>query len=224
MTHPYDTAESSSLDRRVMLAPVDGSGPSTLTAGRDDPAFHEGPSELRAFNQPILWTEGRISHRLLPEDTEAFIPIVEKRLELNRELLARLPAQIADQEAVITEFQTQLDAAYARVQQLVVDDVRFSEARSPWKPSGWIISTTPVITPEAHLRTRGCLLNQTPEWRAYETLLARRSGAMSPLTRAKSEKHRLEGRLAEERILTGLLESRLHHLRENLEYWARQEG
>jgi hypothetical protein len=200
----------------------------TLRADRDEPIFGEQSSDvdmrLRAFNEPVLSYQGRALVRLSPEDTNAFIAILERRLELNATLLERYPDQVAALETTVAANKARVEAAYEVVAQLVIADQAETTARSQWKPADTIIPNIGVITAERWLTTQGCFLRDTDAWKRYEFVDGRAKAHTSAETHAVQELTRLRKAFVDERQLTSRIESRLYELRLNLEWWAQQSA
>jgi hypothetical protein len=194
----------------------------TLRADRNEPVFGEPSTDvskrLRAFNDPILAFQGRAAVRMPLEDTREYIGIVEDRLRLNAELLASYPALIEAQEEVVDTNQAKLQAAYAVVEKLVMDDqARTTANGQQWQAQGLTIASIGVVAPERWLPTQGCFVRDTDAWKRYEYVEARSKARSELETQAIQELTRLRGAFAEERQLTTQLESRLYTLRSNLE-------
>ena len=207
-------ASASGADDRKVLMNLGVGQVAALSADADDPLWPV-PRELRAFNEPTFTNQGR----MLPEDAAAYIPIVQRRLNLTEQLLRDLPGLISEQSAIIDRVNAQIDLAYARVRQLVITDHQLAMERSQ-TPTGYIVTAAPTIAAEAWLASRSAFLRDTPEWRAYEQLSQRARGERSPRTVATTERTRLETVLRQERILRSSLPSRLFDLNECVTWWS----
>jgi hypothetical protein len=222
---PTDTATTDAArttDRKVHLGPVVGdSQVYTMSGERDDPAFTLPVNEaLLPFNDPILRAEGRLVMRMLPETALRYIPIVEARLDLNAQLLVRYPEELEELDRKIAIDEAKINAAEARVTQVVLDERTWMEQQNAtWKPSGWIIGRIVQIAPELWLQSRGCLLRDTDEYRRLELLRSQLNASLSAAIEQRADKQR---RLDVERRDTSKYRGRLFDLQSNVEWWQRQ--
>jgi hypothetical protein len=217
MTDPPTRTSHPHTDRQIYLAPVVGGAATALSAERDEWTSTLDPA-LAPFAQPITWYEGRELRRLPLPVTEQYIPVVEQRLERNRELLDAYPKQLEDNEHLLEADQAAVDQAYAAIERVVRNDyAQTGVMNSP----GLIINHTVTIDPNLYVTTRRCWLRETAEWNNHEFTRMRLGPAM---TARKQERSRLQRALDQEHINTTLLQSRLHHLRENVDWWRRRFG
>jgi len=208
--HPYS-------ERQVYLPPVQGDTAIAVGAERDEPAFGTSSMDpaLAPFKQDLQWYEGRELRRLSLVDAEDFIPIVEKRLELNGALLLEYVRQLEVTERAIDDDERQIAAAYAPVERVMRDD----DARLGGPPAGVIMTHTIAIGPDVWVASRTCYLRDTAEWKRFQAVKMRTAGDAS---KHRAERTDLQRKLVDERDLTVRLESRLYHLREHVSWWQRE--
>jgi hypothetical protein len=203
-------------ERRVYLGPVPGAPPLAMASERDEPVVQTSvDSSMAPFVQPLTWYEWRELRRLPLAIAESYIPIVEQRLERNHELLDVLPRQLEDVQHQIEADEAALGNAWAAISQLMIDDTRRTGGLTA---PGLIINQHVTIDPGIHVVTRHCTLRETAEWGRLEYTKMRLEPAASERRKRRGE---LEKALKDEHNNTTLLQSRLHHLREHVEWWRR---
>jgi hypothetical protein len=211
----FSADDGSPRGRHIYMAPTAGGPPFALQGERDEPMLlpRSVDPSMAPFEQNLQWYEGRELRRLPVPVAERYIPIVETRLERNRELLDSLPRELEEIEHLIEADEAALAQAWAAVHQVMVyDNMRMGGVHAP----NYIVNQTLTIDPAMHVPTRDCTLRETPEWQHMEWVKM----SLEPVfTERKQRRGQLQRALTDEYINTTLLQSRLFHLREHCARW-----